>query len=311
MEMYFAVDELAPDFASNLLDAFHSASLADGNLSMYALIDASFEYVKSSSPRTDWKNDAVSLYRNTIFDALKDAAPHLVKIHDDPNKAKLQLRRLFKICNGFPMVSFIASNLNLNALAKTFEYFLEINIVDEQKFLLRFADTRLLPLLDIVIRENTVFGWRQGVSHWWLPNRNGELDILPVYLCDNNSAGNENNQFSLPQISFNKLVDAGESDAIIDVISDQNIDILKINYPSNNYAIIQRLREKMLEFNIENFPDMVIFCTTALATSEEFYLQADFNLILKSRSWKVGKLGDAFSSLNDSSWAEIETEIIN
>lgn len=304
MEMYFAVDELPPAFMADVLEAFRLARVSNANLCLYALIDASFDYVRPSPGRKAWKETAVSLYEGTALDALSEEAPHLFAFSDEPAAARVQMHSLLTRASGMPMISFIASELDLDALAQTFKAFLEIDTADGQSFLLRFADTRVLPVLDSVLRDECGDLWRKGVAHWWLPGRDGNLETMPVHHWSGDHRAE--NSFVLSQKAFNRVVSDGDADAILDVISDQNPEVLSQAKPSANYCAIRRLVPTMAELGVESFSDAVVFCTTALLTSENFYLHRDFNALLADKKWIPGKLGEALFEIDDTSWAEIE-----
>lgn len=61
------------------------------------------------------------------------------------------------------------------------------------------------------------------------------------------------------------------------------------------------------KFAIKNFPDVVMFCTTAMFTSEYFYLHPRFEQVLASKAWTPGELGKAFLAIDDACWAEVES----
>lgn len=307
MEMYFAVDKLDEYFVNDLFEAFQFAKSNNTNLSMYALIDSSFEYVRPCAARSIWKKNAISIYENTTLDALKDASPYLLKISDVLAEASAQMIDVLETCDGMPMVSFIASELERDVLVEIFRKFLEVKEEDEQKFVLRFADTRCLPTLNSIICEEKVFGWRDGVTHWWLPTRDGKLCSLLNHTCGQGNFNNVESFFSISKKSFDRLISDGESDAIIDAIFDQNKNLLMDKKPSEIYFLINRLLEKIEIFNIKNFSDAVVFCTAALATSECFYLQIDFNKVIASNAWEEGKLGEALFEIDDASWVDAES----
>lgn len=307
MNMYFAVDKLASNFIENLAESFRFAISKNSELSIYALIDASFEYAQHRPQRFSWKSQATAIYDGTAFDELKDASPYLLPLSADLVIMRHELRKIFKVSSGVPMVSFIASSLSTSELCDVFKPFLEISVDDEQSFLLRFSDTRVLPVLDAILCKENITGWRRGIAHWWMPDRAGKIFSLPDYENNERIFNPEKNSLSLPQLSFNLLIEAGECDAILDAISDQNPDLLNDRLPSFNYALAHEMKSKIKKFRIENFPDVVMFCTTALATSEHFHTHPDFNAVLKSAAWRPGALGEAFSAIDDASWAAIES----
>jgi hypothetical protein len=312
--MYFAVEPLAPDFIEKLTEAIQDAKAKNPDLLFYAVVDAAFEHARPRIKRTTWKDEAWSLYEDmTTQTALKDAAPHLVPLSDDPNDLQYQLVVLRKVGNGLPMMSFIGTTIRPiefpikpAELMATFKPFFEVTAGDKQRFLLRFADTRILPVLDSILRDDNIAGWRHGITHWWLPDRTGKLISLPEYPNNDRPFDSAQDCLSLSAKSFNQLTDAGESDAILDAIAEQNADLLKGKQPAAAHAVIQRLKEKIAEFHIDNFRDVVMFCTTALSASERFYSNPKFKALLTSGAWTPGKLGEAFMTVDDDAWTENE-----
>lgn len=305
MNMYFAVDKIAPDFVENLIEFISIAGARKDKLLIYALVDASFEYVKRRPNISAWEEQSTSLYEDTEFAGLLQASPRLIPIQGTPENMRQSLRRLVGACSGMPMLSFIGSTFSVNELKACFNPFLEIRVDDEQGFLLRFADTRILPILDSILCNEKASGWRHGIWHWWLPDRAGNLISLPNYESDQHLHGPAEKCLSVPQILFNQLIDAGESDAILDAISDQNPDLLKNKTPSALYELMERLSKPINKFEITYFSDKVMFCTTALATTEYFYTQKNFNSILRAAAWVPGKLGDAFAFIDEIIWDEV------
>ncbi|WP_164557826.1 DUF4123 domain-containing protein [Massilia atriviolacea] len=307
MEMFFAVDPIAPDFADDLLDAFALAKRRNGKLALFALIDTSFEYANPRPGRPVWKGQETSLYRGSELDALANAAPCLFKLGDGHRLARVHIQRLVETCNGKPMLSFVASELDSSLLANTFQDFLEVKTVDQQQFVLRFADTRILAGLDAVLLAEATYGWRMGIVHWWLPDRKGALSELPALTCNEDDYCRAKNVLVLSQYGFNQLVDHGEIDAILNAIADQNPALLSTVLPSDNYCLIQRLLIQTNRLAIKSFPDVVMFCTTAMFTSEYFYLHPRFEQVLASKIWTPGELGNAFLAIDDACWAEAES----
>jgi hypothetical protein len=306
MDMYFAVDQLAPDFFDNLAGAFAAAASINSNLSLFALIDASFEHVVDKKRPSEWKARATSLYANNEFVRLGDASPFLLPISGDAKEARRELFHVLKDASGIPMISFIACACSIDELSDSFQPFVDVGVDDGQRFLLRFADTRILPVLDGILQDEKNRSWRSKIEHWWMPDRTGQLAALGAPENGNDFDG-QVDKLTLNKKSFDALIDAGESDALLDVIFDQNSDLLMDRLPSNAYIVVEKLKLQMQGFKIENFSDRVMFCTTAFAVGECFYMHPDFNKVLQSAEWLPGRLGDALSEISDDSWASVES----
>ena len=305
MTMYFAIDKLADDFFDQLAQAAMEAQNADQTLTIYALVDTAFFMLDKSSKQSTWLDQSVSIYRDTELAGLCEASPHLIAINLLEKNTKLHFRKILNACDGKPMVSFIASHLSTDDLTNRFKPFLEISTEDEQTFVLRFADTRILPFLDGILCNEQLPEWRQGISHWWYPDRHGNLVSLPEYAPQNSSKILTTTHLKLTQTRFNQLIEAGDADAILDAIFDQNPALLAEKKPSQFYTMIQQLQIPIRTFEITNFTDIVLFCTTALATNTQFYEQTSFKALLEKKAWKIGTLGSAFAEIDDAAWDEI------
>lgn len=303
--MYFAIDKLADDFFDQLAQAATKAQKANQTLTIYALIDTAFFMLDKPSKQSAWLDQAVSIYRDTELAGLSEASPHLIAINLLEKNTQQHFRKILNACNGKPMVSVIASSLSIDDITNRFKPFLEISAEDEQSFVLRFADTRILPVLDGILCNEQLPEWRQGISHWWCPDRHGNLVSLPKYATQNSSKALTTAHLKLTQSRFNQLIEAGDADAILDAIFDQNPAFLVEKKPSHFYTMIQQLQIPIRTFEINNFTDIVLFCTTALATNAQFYEQTSFKALLEKKAWKIGALGSAFSEIDDSVWAQI------
>ncbi len=305
--MYFAFDQIASDFTEDLNEAFARATADDPNLSLVALVDSSFEFAKGSRDMPGWLAQATSLYEGTEHSGLTVASPCLLQLPPNGGELKSAISKLVDACSGYPMLSFIATSGSFDDLLNSLKHFIDVGTDDGQSFLLRFADVRILPALDAVLCKERTAGWRDGIVHWWLPGRTGTLRALPTYEPNKRQENVPDGSLKLPALPFNTLIDAGECDAILDAIFDQNPDLLTQVSPSEAYFLIQRLKTKIDEFSIANFADSVMFCTTALATNENFHQQFEFEKLLKSGAWENGKLGGAFAALSDESWEAISS----
>ena len=310
MEAYFAIDSLSAEFSTELASIFQAAHAIDSRQSLYALIDGAFEYARPRRKHVKWREGAVNLYASTALESLGDAAPFLLPVSNERQEQRKTLRSLQSNCTDMPMLSFIISTQTVTTLASSLHRFIQVEIDGLQQFVLRFADTRILPELDALMTSECQPGWRVGITEWIMPDRAGRLTRLPQYTPQGESTDNRPKMLLGSQTFLDRLVDAGFADAVLDAIFDQNKDLLLSNMPSVGYRTVHDLHTIAAEYRIDNFPDIVIFCTTGLATSKTFHCHPAFNSILKNRQWRTNQLGTAFAALNDQAWLEIEPENI-
>lgn len=96
------------------------------------------------------------------------ASPLLVELPTSTEGKRKAIAYLLKKCNGQPMFSILASPLTFTQLVAHLSHFTQIRLPpDEQEYLLRFADTRIVPTLIHVLapeQRSQMF----GPLHFWL-----------------------------------------------------------------------------------------------------------------------------------------------
>ncbi|WP_157651248.1 DUF4123 domain-containing protein, partial [Dechloromonas denitrificans] len=116
--MYFAVNRWNSDLPEQILVALQQIREQQQGLPMhyYALLDGCFdESLLSSFP---WRRSiACSLYAGTRLEGMKLAAPHWLRLEENPEKQLVWLKNLVEACAGKPMLSIIASALSADALS--------------------------------------------------------------------------------------------------------------------------------------------------------------------------------------------------
>lgn len=82
------------------------------------------------------------------------------------------------LCNGKPMLSFLASTLDLAQIKQHFSAFLQIRDDSNMRYTLRFADTRMTSVILECLLPEQKQAWLAGMSAWWVIGRNGSLQLL-------------------------------------------------------------------------------------------------------------------------------------
>jgi hypothetical protein len=305
--MYFAIDSYTESFQEALYQSMQAVQNQVTTMYFYALIDGAFELVRNILDENPvWKQNAISLYDNTPYAEIGKSSPQLVLLASSKVPSVEQIQALLNSTDGIPMLSFIASPLNTGQLAAAFLPFTKISTGDTS-FLLRYADTRGLFLLDHVLRNENLAGWRSHIAAWWLPTRAGKLASLPNFLQQNHAHINTLTAH-VTEASFNQLVDGAETDNIISNIAEQNQSLVEHIQPSLLYEQIQQLKSVLITHKITNFIDQVFFCTIGLTSKPDFYQHPIFNQLLSQSLWQAGKLSDAMLAIEDRHWEEINQQ---
>jgi hypothetical protein len=143
--IFFAQDGMA---VSTVIDLLGEQVKAQPDLHWAALLDAAFDY-PASEPMPYGAN-GVNCYMLDDFKGLERAAPWLVPL-PSCDADQQQLRELLRHCRGRPMLSFVASREPTVTLKEAWAKLHWICAVDDQRMLLRMADTRILPVLPRVL----------------------------------------------------------------------------------------------------------------------------------------------------------------
>jgi hypothetical protein len=112
----------------------------------YILLDASFD--QNLPTAFPWRGHVEgTLYDDTRLVGLKAVAPHLLRLPDDSEKQLTWLNELVASCSGKPMLSVLCSAVPAEALIAHFRPYLLARTEDSLEWPVRWADTRVLPVL--------------------------------------------------------------------------------------------------------------------------------------------------------------------
>ena len=143
----------------------------------YALLDMAFApELASQLKHAAGAHPLVCLYTDLYSGPGLDAiAPTLLVLPANDDDRLPLLQRLLRLTSGKPMMSIIASDLSVEALALHLQQQMEAVTSDEKAWMLRLADTRslhaLLEVFTPLQRERLL----AGMKHWHYLGRDGQL----------------------------------------------------------------------------------------------------------------------------------------
>jgi len=228
----------------------------------YLLVDCAF---RPQIRRTaGWENRPKrSLFADVSGDDLDDVAPYLLAI--DPAQDAAFVERIVRRMSGLPAVSAVHTALSLDALAAHLASFVFVLVdPDEQKFVLRFADTRVLPLLVSALDESQRQRFLGPLREWRYVARDGQVGRLPR--CAEGEGARGPLLLSAGQFGF--LVDASEPDAILAELrgSDRIPEGL---LPSTTYRRLVSELQSATEKGILRAMDRMTWAALALTSDDE------------------------------------------
>ncbi|QOY93700.1 DUF4123 domain-containing protein [Massilia sp. UMI-21] len=216
---------LIDNFSPQSINALYGSAL-DPHVSSYLLIDGAF---KSGAHRVFDEKE-----KRILFDILpgcndttRDVSPFVVAFEPGDRR----LRVLFERFSGRPMVSVIETSESLTKLSTRLAAWCVIE-VDNQRFNLRFSDTRRLPAILNILTPQQRAKFTGPMKRWRYIARNGEWEELPVNGGSQESAVNP----ILNGCQFAVLVDDSRADEFLVLLCDRGREVY--NFPSRSHSLV-------------------------------------------------------------------------
>lgn len=257
------------------------------NLHWAALIDGAFDY--SGSADVPYITAGLNCYAFNSYEGLENAAPWLMPFDLDLT-GQVQLKKILRHCRGRPMLSFIASREPIAAIVEEWSGLHWVNTLDDQKMLMRFADTRILPILCQTLSPDQLAAFTRHIEVWSYINREGQLKDAPLPPPGICAA----RYIHLSQDQLNLLMQLSEPDAVIDLIAEGMPEIIPRNFKKAEfYELVATACKLGQRYGVTEFPDTVSLSVSACLSNGMSSSDPALLRILASKDWVSGKLGDA------------------
>lgn len=261
--MYFAVDSRDPEaWVDSLLHTIETAP----DFHWFALVDGVFDYGRKpfAAPVQSYP-----LYgRDSALHELLPASPYLLPL---VRYATADVRGMVKAlgmhCQGRPMLSFLASWQPAERLVQLWQPCLQPTVAEDgSRYLLRFADTRVLPSLPVAMNSAAWSQLAAPLLRWCYIDRAGELKILWFSETPAEPTSYPSEQLVLPQGDIDRMVDAAMPDAIMDFLDRESPDILPHAGKAEGYRLVVQACALAKKYSIDSTPDTVQLAARTLAT---------------------------------------------
>ncbi len=281
---YFAQDALE---VSSVLTSLTEHINAAPYLYWAALVDGAFDFPEVE--QTPYALEGINCYSFDVFEGLEAASPWLISLSLEDQSVS-QLRELLIHCRGRPMLSFVASLQPIPSLAKKWADLHWIYSEDDQRMLLRLADTRILPELPHALSSEQWAAFTADLNHWYYINRQGLLAACSLAAKDITPSS----QIRLTQGQLDILLEASEPDTVIDLIVEGMQEIIPSHLKKSEfYSLIYKTCELGRLHGVEIFSDTVSLAVAACLTSGQSNSTPRLIALLSEKRWMPGKLGEA------------------
>jgi hypothetical protein len=206
-----------------------------------------------------------------VADAWRDSATPFVAALRGATSDEGKMRALRRLCDDGcygSALHVIASNLTLHALADELTVRCEALLPDDYEVLLRYFDTRILAsLMEVMTPEQSVMFFSCS-QRWHYADRRGVL--IQAHLFDDDTEIAVSAPLVLSVVQQNALIQAGEVDAVIDVLMRNKIEpLLDMPFPER-HPTISRLINAAAGWALNSTADLAAYCTLALLGGEGF-----------------------------------------
>lgn len=284
MNNYYAVD---PYEHVAVRDAMLLKISASPAARWFALIDRGFEHgLKHFGAKGE---NEYCLYRHGRLERLAEVSPCLVSLSNfSPERLKVFLGSLLFHCRTRPMLSFIQSGRTGEEIADGWQAFLEVETDDAQRFLLRFADTRVLPALARCTKA-IWDGLSNGLEEWLIVNRTGEMEALPLMKTGTVSLGNTGKAV-IDSKEFACLLESGLPDALADQLHEHFPNLLSERGGAANYQLLQATCDLAKRYGLEAFPEQMALSVAVLFSQGSMLEDPQFESWMQQKPWSGGSL---------------------
>ncbi|TJZ64747.1 DUF4123 domain-containing protein [Chitiniphilus eburneus] len=202
------IDPYSPSSVDELRAEWQAASAAQPDLQLYALLDHAFH--RSRKQNLTMLGHWQSLYAGQSG-ATPEISPLLQCVAQPGDPLPALVAQLLAHTEGQPSLSFIASAQPAESLLQHFTHYVDVTILPERvRYLLRYADTRILPQLLIALDAAQQAELLAPIHTWWYFDREGRLQATNGL----NQPDIAQRELTLSEAQFGALLDSSYPDTL-------------------------------------------------------------------------------------------------
>jgi hypothetical protein len=196
------------------------------------------------------------------------------------------------------MLSIVASLKPLAALVETWtplHWLYSSEPDDKQRFVLRFADTRTLPLLPALLSPSDWHALRGPLEFWLAVDRAGALVALPAAPEGTQAS----KRIAVDAKTLGKMVDQAMPDTLLQHMVERAFDDIDPQQPRLEiFKWMQDANALATENRINNMDDVGALAYCALLSEGAALKYGKVLELLRDKAYAPGSLDDALAALN-------------
>lgn len=261
---------------------------------------------KSHLKLNRWRIPYISLFDHTPEESLLEIAPLLVPTGQLNTQ---QLDTLFEwaqeLAFGAPCISWFETDADVNKIAEHFRLFHIVGLTEGQTMLMRWYDTRILPVWLACLTLQQANAFAAGTRAWQYVDRTGAVVSLPVDERDRAFPGAP--PFGQPLVTltdaqYGLLVDAADLDILLNHLRRIIPDELR-RVPSHRLSMfVSHYQQKAISAGLTDIDRQTQYVLLALYTSGKGVEHPKFKAFLKTPSKDLNKFVEEMQALPDDVW---------
>jgi hypothetical protein len=281
------------------------ASATDGGPWPYLIIDGA--QAEGSNAMLDrWGVRYLSLFEGTPEESLPEIAPLLVPLQNvAPSRRKELLAWAQEFAFSAPAISWITSEHEPQRLADHLRRFHVVGLTEGQSMLLRWYDTRILPILLGCLTPAQHAAFAAGMLKWDAVDRTGAIVTLvdtatPTAQPDAPRFGAR--QITLDNRQYALLVDASALDGLLRQLRRVIPDELKRVPQKELTSFVSHCLELALAAGLNDLDRQTQFTVLGLYTSGRAYEQPEFKRFMTKPPESLDAFYKGIQALSDDVW---------
>jgi Domain of unknown function (DUF4123) len=222
-----------------LRDLIAQHPAAGAGTQLYWLLD------QSALPQDGWLRrqiggaDWLDLLSGRSETQLNGASPIIVATPDSDAPIRRHVAdEIYRVGRFANAISLIETPLSISDLQAALRQRARIELPGNLEAVLRYFDTRTLPLLPRLLTPDQYARFAQGIASWTYLDRKGALQRLPLATLPQVGKANVQQRLQLDEAQEAMLIDDGLTDAVIDLLITQNHPALNDRTPPEQFDAI-------------------------------------------------------------------------